>query len=135
MKSAIQMMGSFFITWFTYLFGGMDVALITLLIAIGLDCVTGLIKAYVLEKLSSKAGIRGCVKKIGFLCLVAVAVIVDQLCNSNGVIRSFVIYYFVVNECLSILENCAALNLPVPKFLIEKLEQLKGKGDTEKLEK
>lgn len=57
------------------------------------------------------------------------AVIVDQLCKSGDVIRTFIIYYFVINECLSILENAVAMKLPIPNILVEKLEQLKGESD------
>lgn len=124
MKQVFQMMTGFFITLVTYLFGGMDTALYTLIIVSVLDIITGLSKAYIQGKLNYKTGMKGFVKKISFLCLVAVAVIVDKLCDSGGVIRSFAIYYFVVNECLSVLQNCVAMKLPVPKFLIQKLEQL-----------
>lgn len=124
MKQVFQMMMGFLMTLVTYLFGGMDTALYTLIIAIVLDTITGISKAYIQGKLNSKTGMKGFAKKISFLCLVIVAVIIDKLCDSGGVIRSFAIYYFVVNECLSILENCVAMKLPVPKFLIEKLEQL-----------
>ena len=58
------------------------------------------------------------------------AVIVDQLCKSGDVIRTFVIYYFVINECLSILENAVAMKLPIPKILVDKLEQLKVSADS-----
>lgn len=125
MKQAFQMITGFLLMLFTYLFGGMDTALITLLIAIGIDCISGLAKAYIKGNISFKTGMKGFIKKICYLCLIAVAVIVDHICNSNGVIRTFVIYYFVINECISILENCAAMKLPIPKILINKLEQLK----------
>lgn len=127
MKQVFQMMMGFFMTLVTYLFGGMDTALYTLIIAIVLDTITGISKAYIQGKINSKTGIKGFAKKISLLCLVTVAVIIDKLCDSGGVIRSFAIYYLVVNECLSILENCIAMKLPVPKFLIKKLEQLEEK--------
>ncbi len=124
MKQVFQMMMGFIITLVTYLFGGMDTALYTLIIVIALDTITGLSKAYIQGKLNSKVGMKGFIKKIAFLCLIATAVIIDKLCDSGGVIRNFAIYYFTVNECLSILENCVAMKLPVPKFLTQKLEQL-----------
>ncbi len=129
MKQTFQMITGSFLMLFTYLFGGMDTALITLLIAIGIDCISGIAKAYIKGTISSKAGVKGFIKKLCYLCLVAVAVIVDQICNSNGVIRTFMIYYFVINECISILENCAAMNLPIPKTVLNKLEQLKKEAD------
>lgn len=129
MKQAFQMFASFSITFLTYIFGKMDIALITLLIVIGIDLLSGLAKAYILGNLSARKGMKGLVKKVSYLSIVAVAVIVDQLCKSGDVIRTFVIYYFVINECLSILENAVAMKLPIPNILVEKLEQLKGESD------
>lgn len=129
MKQLFQVITSFAITFFTYIFGKLDIALITLLIVIGIDLLSGLAKAYVLGNLSASKGMKGLVKKISYLSLIAVAVIVDELCKSGDVIRTFVIYYFVINECLSILENAVAMKLPVPKILVEKLEQLKAAND------
>lgn len=129
MKQVFQMFASFSITFVTYIFGKMDMALITLLIVIGIDLLSGLAKSYILGNLSATKGMKGLVKKISYLSIVAVAVVVDKLCNSGDVIRTFVIYYFVINECLSILENSVAMKLPIPKVLAEKLEQLKAEAD------
>ena len=70
-------------------------------------------------------------KKCSFLCLVAVSVIADRLAGDSGLIRSMVIYYLVANEGLSILENLGEMNIIVPEFLKDKLEQLKGGNDNE----
>lgn len=129
MKQVFQMMAGFGITLLTYLFGKMDGALITLLIVIGVDLVSGLARSYVLGNLNFSKGMKGLVKKVSYLFLVTVAVVIDKLCESGGVIRNFVIYYFVINECLSILENAVQMKLPIPKILVQKLEQLKEENE------
>lgn len=108
-----------------YLFGGLDISLQVLLIAIVLDYFTGLIKGYKSKKLNSKTGLKGIFKKIGLLCLVALAVAIDKVSGDTGLIRTVVIYYLFANEGLSIVENLGEMDIIVPKVLKEKLEQLK----------
>ena len=112
-------------TTFVYLFGGIDVALQCLLIAIIIDYISGLIKAYNTKSLSSSVGFKGILKKVGILLIVMLAVLVDRVTLNNGGIRTLVIYYFVANEGLSILENLAVAGLPVPKKLRDALNVLK----------
>lgn len=111
-------------TAFVYIFGGLDVALQCLLVAIALDYITGMIKAFKGAKLDSKVGIKGILKKIGVLCLVALAVIIDKLTGESGLIRTAIIYYLVSNEGLSIIENLGEIGILVPEFLKKKLKQL-----------
>lgn len=113
-------------TFIIYFLGGLDVALIALLTAIVLDYITGMMKAYVSGKLNSNKGLKGLIKKLAYLCLVALAVIVDRICGDTGLIRTAMMYYFVANELLSVIENCAAMDIMVPDFVKEKLEQLKN---------
>lgn len=110
----------------TYLIGGWDLAIQTLLVCITIDYITGLCKAYMNKTLNSQIGIKGIIKKVGYLCIVAVTVMLDRIIGDTGAIRTTVIYIFVANEMLSIIENWAAMGLPIPKILLEKLEQLKG---------
>lgn len=112
-------------TTFVWLIGGVDVAFICLIVAIALDYVSGLIKAYNTKTLSSSIGFRGILKKIGILILVMLSVIVDRITVNNGGIRTLVVYYFVANEGLSILENLAQAGLPIPKKLKEALRVIK----------
>lgn len=112
-------------TTFIYLFGGIDVALQCLLIAIILDYISGMIKAYNTKTLSSSIGFKGILKKVGVLIIVMLAVLVDRVTLDNGEIRSLVIYYFVANEGLSILENLAVAGLPIPKKLKDALKVIK----------
>jgi len=112
-------------TVFIYLFGGFDVALQCLLIAIVIDYISGLIKAYNTKTLSSSIGFRGILKKVGVLLIVMLAVLVDRVTLNNGGVRTLVIYYFVANEGLSVLENLAQAGLPIPKKLKDALKVIK----------
>lgn len=108
-----------------YIFGGLDIALQCLLMVIVIDYITGLIKSYKSSKLNSKIGIKGLLKKVGILCLVALTVVIDRLTGDTGYVRTMVIYYLVANEGLSILENLGEIGIIVPEFLKKRLEQLK----------
>ncbi|MBR5593892.1 MAG: phage holin family protein [Bacteroidaceae bacterium] len=114
-----------------YLFGGLDTALLTLAIVMALDYITGICKAIKQKKLNSKAGVLGILKKFGYLVIVALAVVIDRMAGDTGTVRTLVIYFFVANDGLSILENWGAMGLPLPKKLFEVLEQLKNDNDPE----
>ena len=130
MKYVIQGILSSLATFLIYLLGGFDIALQTLLIFIVLDYLTGIGKSYVTSTLNSKKGFKGIVKKIGVLLLVVVATMSDHLLGDSGLIRTTIIYYLVANEGLSIIENLGKMDIIVPDFLKEKLEQLKNnRGD------
>lgn len=116
-------------TLFIYLLGGFDVAMQCLLIAIALDYLSGLIKAYNTKVLSSKIGFRGLLKKIGILFLVMLAVVIDRVTGESGAIRTLVIYYFVANEGLSIIENLGQAGLPIPKVIKNALKALKEQSN------
>lgn len=116
-------------TIFIFLVGEIDIALVCLLIAIILDYISGMIKAYTTKQLSSKIGFRGILKKLGILVLVMLAVLVDRVTGESGAIRTLVIYYFVANEGLSIIENLGLAGLPIPKSIKEALKALKKQGD------
>lgn len=112
-----------------FLFGEFDIALQCLLMFIALDYMSGLIKAVINRELSSKTGLRGILKKVGFLIIVAVGVLVDRITGGSGTVRSLVIYYFVANEGLSIIENLGQAGLPIPKSIKNTLKMLKNQGD------
>lgn len=108
-----------------FLFGGWDIALQCLLIAIAIDYISGLIKAYNTKTLDSKVGFKGILKKVGILCIVALSVVVDRITGESGAIRTLVIYYFVANEGLSVLENLSIAGLPIPQSIKKALQALK----------
>ena len=129
MKDIINTFISILGTTFVYIYGGFDVALQCLIIAIILDYLTGLIKSYINKSLSSSIGFKGILKKIGILILVALAVLVDKITGETGAIRTLVIYYFVANEGLSIIENLGEAGLPIPSNLKNALDSLKDKNN------
>ena len=106
-------------TGLVYLWGGFDVAMQCLLVAIVLDYISGIIKAFVLKQLSSSIGFKGILKKFGVLVVVALAVLIDRVTGESGAIRTLVIYYFVANEGLSIIENMGLAGIPIPKSIKE----------------
>lgn len=125
MNEWISAIFSVIATTFIWLVGGFDVALSCLLVAIVIDYISGLIKAYNTKTLSSSIGFRGILKKVGVLLIVMLSVIVDRITIDNGGVRTLVIYYFVANEGLSIIENLAQAGLPVPKQLKNALKVIK----------
>lgn len=129
MKETICAILSGISTALIYLLGGWDIGLYCLLVAIVLDYLSGLIKAYNTKTLSSRIGFRGLLKKLGILILVMVAVLVDRVTGNSGAIRTVIIYYFVANEGLSIIENLGAAGIPIPKFLKKALKALKKEND------
>ena len=108
-----------------FLFGEFDIALQCLLVFIVLDYISGLIKAYCTKTLSSKIGFKGILKKVGILAIVALSVSLDRLGGDSGAIRTLVIYYFVANEGLSVLENLAEAGIPIPKSIKKALNNIK----------
>lgn len=125
MKIAFNNLISLIATTFIYLMGGFDIALQCLLIIIFLDYITGILSAIYNKRLNSKIGIKGIVKKVGYLCLVALSVIIDKITGQTGIIRSIVIYFLVSNDGISIIENLVQMNVKVPKKIKESLEQIR----------
>lgn len=111
---------------FIYLVGGWDVALQCLVVAIALDYISGLMKAYINKTLSSRIGMRGLIKKLGLLIIVMVGTLVDRATGNTGAVRTLVIYYFVANEGLSILENLGQAGIPIPQSVKKALKALKN---------
>ena len=109
--------------------GGLDIALYSLLIVIVIDYLTGIASAIYNKKLSSKIGFKGIIKKLSYLLVVTLSVVIDNLLGQSGLIRSLVIYFFVANDGLSIIENMAEMNIKLPQKLIDALEQIKKKGE------
>lgn len=129
MKEGICSILGLLLTYIVYLLGGIDIAMQCLLIAIVLDYISGMIKAFNLKQLSSKVGFKGIMKKVGVLLIVMLGVLVDRVTGDTGAIRTLVIYYFVANEGLSIIENLSLAGVPIPKGLKKALKALKEKGN------
>lgn len=119
-----------------YLFGGWDAALITLVIVMSIDFVSGLVVGGVFKKspktangaLESMACFKGLCRKCMIFCYVLVATRLDLTMGSNF-IRNAVIIGFIVNETISITENAGIMGLPVPKVIINAIDVLKNKSE------
>lgn len=129
MKYFFNNIASVLLTTIIYLLGGMDIALKSLIVIMMIDYITGVASAIYNKKLSSKIGFKGIIKKFSYLCIVALSVVIDNLISQDGVIRTLVIYFFVANDGLSIIENMSEMDIKLPKKLVDSLEQIKGKGE------
>lgn len=110
-----------------YLLGGTDSFLYALVAFVVIDYITGVMMAIIQRKLSSSIGFKGIFKKIMIFLMVAIAHTIDAylIGNGGGAIRTAVIFFYIANEGISILENSACMGLPVPEKLKEILIQLK----------
>lgn len=106
--------------------GGFDGFLYALIVFAVVDYMTGVMVGILNKELSSQIGFRGIFKKVVIFSLVAVAHIIDTHVIQNGsVLRTTVIFFYLSNEGISILENAAFIGLPIPKKMKDVLEQLK----------
>lgn len=126
MKNLINFITGTLTTVLVYFLGGWDIALQILLTVIIIDYISGVCRAIYNKKLNSKVGLKGIVKKVGYLLIVMLAVILDRIMGNTGAIRTLVIYFFVANEGISILENWGDMGLPLPQKIFDVLEQLKS---------
>lgn len=116
-----------------WLLGGIDGFLYALIMFIIVDYITGVMVAIINRQLSSDIGARGIFKKILIFILVGVAHMIDtKLIGDGSVIRTAVIFFYLSNEGISIIENSTKLGLPVPQKLREVMAQLNGEKKGEK---
>lgn len=121
--------------WLGWFLGGSDGLLIALVLFVVIDYATGVMCAVVDHRLSSEVGFRGICKKVAIFLLVGVAQILDKnVIGDGGVLRAAVIFFYLSNEGVSILENAAHLGLPIPEKLKEVLEQLHDRESKSKEE-
>lgn len=126
--------------WIGWFIGGLDGFMYALIAFILVDYITGVTAAAVNKELSSEVGARGIAKKVGELLLVGVGNVLDkQILQQGAAMRTLVIFFYVANEGLSILENLGKIGVPIPKPLRDLLKKLKndnnGKGDKDKKNK
>lgn len=122
----IRWLGAGIATAATFLFGGADRWLISLIAIVAIDYISGVVAAFINHEVNSKKGSAGIFKKVLFFCVVAVSNIIDEATGAGGVLRSLTIGFLLANESISILENCGRCGIPLPKRLLETLEQLKN---------
>lgn len=117
------------IGWFL---GGADGFLYALIAFVVIDYITGVMCAIVDKKLSSEVGFKGICKKVLVFILVGVGNIIDvQVLGQAGVLRTAVIFFYLSNEGVSLLENAGHLGLPIPAKLKAVLEQLHDRSERE----
>lgn len=118
--------------WLGYFLGGCDGLLYALIAFVVIDYVTGLMCAISDKTLSSEVGFKGICRKVLIFLLVGIGNIIDvQVLGSPGVLRTAVIFFYLSNEGVSLLENAAHLGLPVPDAIKMVLEQLHDRAEKE----
>ena len=121
--------------WLGYFLGGCDGLLIALVVFAVTDYITGVMCAIADKKLSSEIGFKGLCRKVIIFMLVGIAHVLDvNVIATGSVLRTAVIFFYLSNEGVSLLENAAHLGLPVPEKLKDVLEQLHDRAEKEQEE-
>ena len=116
--------------WLGYFLGGCDGLLYALLAFVVIDYITGVMCAISDRKLSSAVGFKGICRKVMIFLLVGIANVLDiQVIGTGSVLRTAVIFFYISNEGVSLLENAAHLGLPVPGHIKAVLEQLHNRAE------
>lgn len=118
--------------WLGYYLGGCDGLLYALIAFVVVDYLTGVMCAIADKKLSSDVGFKGICRKVLIFLLIGIANIIDMRIIGQGeILRTAVIFFYLSNEGISLLENAGRLGLPIPEKLRTVLEQLQSKGGEE----
>ncbi|MGG4180784.1 phage holin family protein [Virgibacillus pantothenticus] len=116
---------------FAFLYGGWTVSLIALVVFVVLDYITGIAASAYEGKLSSRVGFWGIGKKVFIFAMVATAHVIDLVLIDATEIEAFVmtatIYFYIVNELVSILENAGRLSLPIPSPIRKAINIFQGR--------
>lgn len=116
--------------WLGYFLGGCDGLLFALLAFVVIDYITGVMCAIADKTLSSEVGFKGICRKVLIFLLVGIANILDvQVIGTGSILRTAVIFFYISNEGVSLLENAAHLGLPVPEKIKVVLEQLHDRSE------
>lgn len=130
--NTVQMVFTAIGGWLGYFLGSCDGLLYALIAFVVIDYITGVMCAVADKKLSSTVGFKGICRKVLIFLLVGIANILDvQVIGSGSVLRTAVIFFYISNEGVSLVENAAHLGLPVPDKLKDVLEQLHDRGGKE----
>ena len=118
--------------WLGYFLGGCDGLLYALIAFVVIDYITGVMCAIIDRKLSSAVGFMGIFRKVLIFLLVGIANIIDvQVIGTGAVLRTAVIFFYISNEGVSLLENAGHLGLPIPEKIKTVLEQLHDRAEKE----
>lgn len=130
--NAIQMLFTAIGGWLGYFLGGCDGLVVALVVFVVADYLTGVMCAISEKKLSSEVGFRGICRKVLIFILVGIANILDvQVIGTGSVLRTAIIFFYISNEGISLLENAGRLGLPIPEKLKLVLEQLHNDSEKE----
>lgn len=128
--NVIQMVFAAIGGWLGWFLGGCDGLLVALVVFVVIDYVTGVMCAVSDKKLSSEVGFKGICRKVLIFLLVGIANILDvQVIGTGSVLRTAVIFFYLSNEGVSLLENAAHLGLPVPEKMKDILAQLHDRAE------
>ena len=116
--------------WLGYFLGGCDGLLYALVLLVVVDYITGVMCAAADHKLSSEVGFKGICRKVLIFLLVGIGHVLDaQIIGTGSVLRTAVIFFYLSNEGVSLLENAGHLGLPIPEKLKVVLEQLHDRAE------
>ena len=119
--------------WLGYFLGGCDGLLYALVAFVVIDYITGVMCAIINRELSSAVGFKGIFRKVLIFLLVGIANIIDvQVIGTGAVLRTAVIFFYISNEGVSLLENAGHLGLPIPEKIKTVLEQLHDRAENGK---
>ncbi|QTD40627.1 phage holin family protein [Sporosarcina sp. Te-1] len=127
--SGIKSIGALVIGFLIYLIDVVNEAVVVLVFFMLLDVITGLLRSWVTKSWDSTIGFSGVVKKLGIFIMIGMAASIEYMVmyvgqDSKGLILLGVAAFFIVNEGISILENCAQIGLPIPAVLFNALEKM-----------
>ena len=130
--NTIQLIFSAVGGWLGYFLGGCDGLLYALIAFVVIDYITGVMCAIINRELSSAVGFKGIFRKVLIFLLVGIANIIDvQVIGTGAVLRTAVIFFYISNEGVSLLENAGHLGLPIPEKIKTVLEQLHDSAEKE----
>ena len=130
--NTIQLIFSAVGGWLGYFLGGCDGLLYALIAFVVIDYITGVMCAIINRELSSAVGFKGIFRKVLIFLLVGIANIIDvQVVGTGAVLRTAVIFFYISNEGVSLLENAGHLGLPIPERVKTVLEQLHDRAEKE----
>lgn len=128
--NTVQMVFAAIGGWLGYFLGGCDGLLYALIAFVIIDYITGVMCAVADKKLSSEVGFKGICRKVLIFLLVGIANVLDvQVIGNGSVLRTAVIFFYISNEGVSLMENAAHLGLPVPEKIKAVLEQLHDRAE------
>lgn len=131
--NTIQLIFSAVGGWLGYFLGGCDGLLYALIAFVVIDYITGVMCAIINRELPSAVGFKGIFRKVLIFLLVGIANIIDvQVIGTGAVLRTAVIFFYISNEGVSLLENAGHLGLPIPEKIKTVLEQLHDRAENGK---